>query len=566
MTEPVPADTGERRPDHDPAEADPAPDPSGGPTDRAGRAGRDPVVRSLQAVVAVLVLAVVATPVVATMTGVRDGTMVNGDEAVAALLPVEFVRGGPDLVFPGNTYQGVLEVPAYAALWWIAGPYELPMRLLHQLLWIAAVAVWAWLAIDVVGRARGASDRARWWAALAVAGLLGATSVAGWPVWFRIYPGYHLGALLAGLAVWVARGPDRTGRWIGAGALAGLAVYAQPMHAAGAVAVLVAAAAPAVVVLPWWRRIGAAGAGIVVGAAPLLLWNLRNSFASLDSSAQPVQHPEWGYLDRAWNTVRLTGRVLWGDAASPPGSAGGLRFVAGAVVLGLGVAGVTALARGGRRAWPLLSVVVVCLLGLPALRALSLDVDLRYATGWWPGLVVAVGAGAVAATSASSPSLRRTATAALCVGVAAHLVVVGAGAWTAVRDRTRSPSAEAATRDLADDLRRCGVDALAGDYWAVYPAVWGSDAALDGGVQFGPERLDDVAPASWADAARVAVLPPPNVVDPLDAAALVGERTGRRADGWVATVHPGTGARVVLEGPERSLPSGCIGETGLVRA
>jgi hypothetical protein len=516
-------------------------------------------------VVAVLVLAVLATPVVATTTGLRDGTMVNGDEAVAALLPVEFARGGPDLVFPGNTYQGVLEVPAYAVLWWAAGPYELPMRLLHQLLWVAAVAVWAFLAIDVVARARDASDRARWWGALAVAGLLGLTSVAGWPVWFRIYPGYHLGALLAGLAVWVARGPDRTGRWIGAGALAGLAVYAQPMHAAGVVAVLIAAVVPVAVTSPWWRRVGAVLVGTALGAAPLIAWNLRNSFGTFDSSSQPVQHPEWGYLDRAWNTVRLTGRVLWGDAASPPGSAGGLRVVAGAVVLGLGVAGVVVLVRSGRRAWPLLSVVVVCLLGLPALRALSLDVDLRYATGWWPGLVVAVGAGAVAATSAATPVWRRAATAAVCVGVVAHLVVVATGAWTAVRDRTPSPSAEAATRDLADDLRRCGVDAVAGDYWAVYPAVWGSDATLDGEVDFGPERLDGLAPEGPAPG-RIAVLPPPNVADPLDAAHLVAERTGRDADGWVSAVHPGTGARVVLEGPERTFPAGCIGETGFDRA
>ncbi len=565
MTEPVPADTDERA-------AAAAPEPSGTSGSEHGSAdgdlagtGVDPVVRVLRIAVVVLGLFVLATPIVATATGVRDGTMINGDEAVAAMLPVEFVRGGPDLVFPGNTYQGVLEVPAYAVLWWAAGPYELPMRLLHQAMWVAAVAVWAWLAIDVLGRARGSSARARWWAALAVTGLLLVTSVAGWPVWFRIYPGYHLGALLAGLAVWVARGPDRTARWFGAGALAGLAVYAQPMHGAGVVAVLVAAAVPAVIVLPWWRRIGATVLGVLLGASPLLLWNVRNSFASLDSSAQPVQHPEWNYFDRAWNTIRLTGRALWGASATPLGATSGLRFVAAAIVVGIGVVGVIALVRTGRRAWPLLSVVVVSLLGLPALGALSLDADLRYAVGWWPGIVVLVAAGSVFLASAPSPAVRRVFEAVLCVGLAAHVAVVAAGAWSSVRDRTPAPSAEAATRNLADDLRRCGVDAVAGDYWAVYPAVWGSDAELDGGVQFGPERLDDVAPTSWADVERIAVLPPPNVTDPLDAAALVGSRTGREDADWVSAAHPGTGARVVLEGPMSSLPEGCIGETGLVR-
>ena len=61
------------------------------------------------------------------------------------------------------------------------------------------------------------------------------------------------------------------------------------------------------------------------------------------------------------------------------------------------------------------------------------------------------------------------------------------------------------------------------------------------------------------------MLPPPNVTDPLDAAALVGSRTGREDADWVSAAHPGTGARVVLEAPVSSLPEGCIGETGLVR-
>lgn len=526
--------------------------------DTAGETGT----RVLQVLVGLIVVAAVAAPVLATMTGVRDGFMVNGDEAVAALLPVEFARGGPVLLFPGNTYQGVLEVPVYAVLWWIAGPHELPMRLFHQVVWVGALAVWAWCAIEVVGRSRGASRRARWWGALGVAGLLGVTSVAGWPVWFRIYPGYQLGALLAGIAVWLTVGGDRARRWVLAGFLAGLAVYEQPMHVAGALAVLVAAVVTTDAAMSRSRRVGSAVVGMFAGVSPLVLWNLRNSFATLGSSTQPVAHPEWGYLDRSWNTARVTARVLWGDASTPPGSFGALRFLVGAILVGLVLLGVVALVRVGRGGLPLLSVVAVCLLGLPALKAFSLDVDDRYAVGWWPGLVVAVAAGVVVVAT-SEDLVRRIGLGALCLGLVAHLAVVVSGARSAVEHRSRWPSAEAETLDLARDLRRCGVDAVAGDYWVVYPAVWASDARVAGGSFFGPERLAALAPAAWSRLQRVAVLPPTAKVAPGDAANLVTARTGRGRDGWISATHPGTGVVVMLERTAQGLPDGCLGGTGL---
>lgn len=539
-------------------------------------------VRALRGAVAVLVVLSFVPPVVATLTGVRDGTMVNGDEAVAALLPVEVGREGPFVLFPGNAYQGVLEVPAYAALWAAAGPHELPFRLLHQAMWTAAVAAWAAAALEVARRG-GASTRARWWGALAVAGLLGVTSVVGWPVWFRIYPGYHLGALLGALGVLVALRLVDTRRapaseraqlrgWALAGLLAGLAVYAQPMHAAGVVgvgltALLAARDRPASSgIVHRARPVLVSAAGAALGVLPLVAWNLRNGMAILDSESQPVQHPEWGYPQRLANTVRLTGRVLWGDGSAPLG--GVPRLLATAVaVIGVVVlaAGLWALWRWRPRSWPLVGVVAVSILGLPLLSSLSLETDQRYAVGWWPGLVVLVAAGAAGVVDALDGRAAVAACTVVAAAVAVQLVVVVAGAWPVVSDRTGTPSAEAATRDMADDLRRCGVDVVAGDYWAVYPAVWGSDARLRTRVTWGPERL--AGTSASADARRVAVAPTEPAresVRDVRGAAAAAAPPGRGGRGWVVATHPGTGVRLAIERTAEPLPEGCIGPSGFV--
>lgn len=538
-------------------------------------------VRALRGAVAVLVVLSFVPPVLATLTGVRDGSMVNGDEAVAAMLPVEVVREGPMVLFPGNAYQGVLEVPAYAVLWAAAGPHELPFRLLHQAMWTAAVAAWTVAAMEVARRG-GASLRARWWGALAVAGLLGVTSVVGWPVWFRIYPGYHLGALLGALGVLVALrlcDPERKDRreravlwgWAVAGLLAGLAIYAQPMHAAGAVGVGLAALLAVrdrdpSGLLHRARPLLAAAVGGAVGVLPLVAWNLRNDMAILDSESQPVQHPEWGYPQRLGNTVRLTGRVLWGDGSAPlTGVSRALAAVVAAVLVAVLLAGLWALWRWRPGSWPLLGVAAVAILGLPLLASLSLDTDQRYAVGWWPGLVVLVAAGACGVVDVLGGRALVAACTAVGAAVALQLVVVVAGAWPVVADRTATPSAEAATRDMARDLQRCGVEVVAGDYWAAYPAVWGSDAELRALVTWGPARLAGTASSGAGPRLAVAPIEPRrgSVAD-VRAAAEAAAPPGRGERGWVVATHPGTGVRLAIERTAEPLPDGCIGPSGFV--
>ncbi len=524
-------------------------------------------VRSLQVAVAVLVGAIVALPVVGTLTGLRDGLLINGDEAVAAMLPVEFLRNGPAILFPGNSYQGVLETPVYALLWWAFGPAAIPARSFHQIVWVAALGIWTWVATDLLRRA-GRSQVAQWWGALSVAGLLGLTSVVGWPVFYRIYPGYQLGALLSGVAVAVALRSRVVWHWAVAGLLAGLAVYAQPMHLAAIAAVGVAALGSSDPAVSRPVRVAAAATGGVVGLSPILVWNLRNSFATFSSDAQPVEHPEWGYVDRLANTLRITYRVISGDSSlDPPSWWSPPQVVVATVVLVLCVVGAVALVRVGRRAAPLLAAGAVLLVGLPLLPALSLEVDYRYAVAWWPAIAVLVAAGGATVVE-FRPPIRNIATVVIVAAVALHIVVVADGVRRLLAQANEAARvegvAEALTLDLADDLRRCGVTFVAGDYWAVYPVVWGSGASLDGEVFFGPDRLDSINPVDRRGSGRLAVLPPPTVEDPLAAADAIAVTTGRTVSDWLVATHPETGVTVVLEGLGDSAPDGCTSPGGLL--
>jgi hypothetical protein len=445
-------------------------------------------VAALRVAVVALVLAALATPAIATVTGLREFGLVNGDGAVAALLPHEFAHGTPSVLFPGNAYQGVLELPAYAVLWVAAGADLLPMRLLHQAIWVAAMAVWFVAALEPARRAGSVTRRSYWWSALVVAGLLGVTSAVGWGVWYRIYPGYQSGALLGGLAVLTAlratrdRELARLWWWVGAGFLAGAAIYAQPMHAVATPVVMCLALScgrTAVV-----RRLAVTTVGVVVGSAPLIMWNLGHGLAILRPRGQPaVEHPEWGYADRAVGMLRTTRRVLVGrdEVPAAPLLTWAAALCVGSLVV-LALWGAWALLRGSWQDRSLLVAPAAMLLGLPLLRVMSLQSDPRYAVGWWPGMVVVVAAGA------GAPPVRRGPAAGAACGARRR----GRGAPGSGRDGRRTCwRSNAIARTRRGDARPGrGPPAVRrrrrlGNYWAVYPVLWPRRRTA-GDVTWGP--------------------------------------------------------------------------------
>ncbi|MDQ2679299.1 MAG: hypothetical protein M3Y51_11190 [Actinomycetota bacterium] len=500
----------------------------------------------------------------ATSTGATDGVLLNGDEAVAALLPTTFARSGVTVIFPGNAYQGVLEVPVYAVVQALGGGV-LAMRLLHQGIWLGALVTWTaavWTLLDDPDRPLGRA--ARGWVLLTVLGLAGVTSLVGWQVWFHLYPGYQSGALLAGLAVFVAARMQRSGRsrpilWVVAGALAGLAIYAQPMHVVGAVCLGVLALSSADRI----RAVACSALGTAVGVAPWIWWNVVHDMAVLDARARPAQHPDWGYPDRLANTARITMDVLWGDGrirSDVPTWVVVCQVVAATAMIAAVAVGVVALVRSWRRSAALIVGVVVMLLALPAMPTFSLDIDQRYAVGWWPALAVLVAAGSVRLAALRNP-WRSLARGAVIAAVVCHVAAAVGLAAPAISTRRDTPAAVVTTSDLGGDLRRCGVDIVAGGYWAIYPASWGSDGDLDAAVIGDTQRLPRPSPRSWRVDA-VAVLATPNGPPAETYAAEVSDRHGRGTSGWTRYVHRPTGVTVLLE-EDVTPPDGCISRSGL---
>ncbi len=499
----------------------------------------------------------------ATSTGALEGALLNGDEVVAALLPHTFAEDGPTVIFPGNAYQGLVEVPAYAVIEALGGGMP-ALRLLHQACWVGAVVVWSAATWVVVGADRPVGRGGRGWVLFTVLGLVGVTSLVGWQVWFHVYPGYQVGALLSGLAVLVGArsvraGVSRPAVWLGAGVLAGLAIYAQPMHAAGAVCLGVLALGAQDRV----RATTSAVFGAVVGVAPWVWWNVAHDMSVLDDRATPVQHPEWGYADRVANTARITVEVLFGDErirGQVPAWVVACQVVAAVALVVLGGVGVVVLVRSWRRSAALLAGVVVMLPGLSALPTFSLSVDERYAVAWWPALVVLVAAGAVRCASLGPP-WRTGVRVAVVAAVVCHVAGAIGLAAPAISARAARPDAVELTADLGEDLRRCGVELIAGGYWSVYPAQWGADGELRVSVINDTERLPPPSRREWQrDVVALLTSRSGPTVDEL--VEIIARRHGRGASGWTTFRHVPSGVTVLLESGVAP-PEGCVSPSGL---
>jgi hypothetical protein len=205
----------------------------------------------------------------------------NADEAIVALMGRHILQGARPTFFYGQAYMGSLDAALVAAGFALLGQKVIVIRLIQSLLYAATVALTAVLAWKVTGSRR---------AALA-AGLLMAIPTVNVTLYTTVSLGGYGEALLIGnllllVALRIADRPGSTWTYLLWGGLAGLGLWAF--------ALTLVFALPSGLLVVWagWkeRRVRLARAlallaGLVLGAAPWLLWAARNGLGPLLSEA-----------------------------------------------------------------------------------------------------------------------------------------------------------------------------------------------------------------------------------------------------------------------------------------
>jgi hypothetical protein len=216
----------------------------------------------------------------------------DGDEATTGLVARHLLHNHEHPVFYwASNYGGTLEAAVTAAVFAVTGSSVLVLKLVSAV-WFAAAAVLTWR----VGR-RLVDERVG-----AVAGLLFWVWPATYVWWSTKSRGFYGSVLVLGLvvaltALRVAERPERTLDWLVLGLAAGVGWWDQPQ-----IVTLVVPVGLWLLLRNWraLRRAWIAVPAAVIGAAPWLLWNVRNHWASFDVPPQPTSASYATRFARFW--------------------------------------------------------------------------------------------------------------------------------------------------------------------------------------------------------------------------------------------------------------------------
>jgi 4-amino-4-deoxy-L-arabinose transferase-like glycosyltransferase len=408
---------------------------------------------------------------------VRSGWLLEGDDALSALMALGILDGERPIMLKNQTYAGAWEPYAMALSYLAFGVSRVSAKLPELLNSTALVATTWLLAHEVAGRT------AAWLAALLMALPPVYVLVLSLKPWAPYTEVMLLGSLclVGALRLAFPRPAQHDRRWaLGCGVSGGLALWMHPL----AVWYLLPAAA-VVLLRGWGRRLfdlaGWGLLGFVVGALPVWLYNLRTGgatfrFVAAGTGGQTADR--LAVFSAWWNADLPRGAGLWHPWGASP-------FVFGVVLAALGLAAVVwaVLARPRLGLRPLDGVLLLLLVipvvlvlsgfGGPALNPYGFDATGRYAPPIWTGLAVVIGAFAAAVSK-----LQRG-LAGLAVG---GILAVNAAGVLSV-DPTlafQSPYWQKLPVDsapLLSALRQEGVTAVWLNHWAGQPLMFDARAA-----------------------------------------------------------------------------------------
>jgi Dolichyl-phosphate-mannose-protein mannosyltransferase len=490
-------------------------------------------------VLALLVILGLAVAVRLTLL-VRAGWLLEGDDALSALMGLAVREGDRPIMLKNQVYAGAWEPYAMAVSYTLFGVSRVAAKLPALLGSLALVGTTWLLARDVAGPR--AARFAALFAALAPIYVLVMT-LKPWAPYTEVMIFGQLALLAATRLAFRGRGAAGLLPGLGCGLAGGFAFYLHPL----AVWYLVPCVLLVLLCVRGRRLAEAAlgGAlGFAVGALPLWVYHLQTGGATLryvlaGSRGQTVDR---GQVLSAWLTADLPrGTGLWAPwSRTPELLSAGL-----AVILGLAVVWAV-VARPAPRLRPLDGVllllatipVVFALSGFggPALNPYGFDATGRYTPPIWSALAIVLGG-----FMAWLWRWRRTVAAPL----AAFVVGALAWQWQAVDavQAFQSPywsKLPVDSRPLLDALRADGVDAVWLNHWAGLPVMFDARAAGQplvaydwydvqaGGIDRYPEYLARVRAAAKPAFVLVTDEPHPELESRLDAlgVAYAAQRAG----------------------------------------
>ncbi|MBV9355570.1 MAG: hypothetical protein JO023_08585 [Chloroflexi bacterium] len=486
--------------------------------------------RELRATGAIALVLIVGLALATRLTVlVHAGWLLEGDDALSALMAMAIREGDRPIMLKNQTYAGAWEPYAMALSYGLLGVSRVAAKLPALLGSLAFVGTTWLLAREAAGRA----------AALFAALLVALPPVYVLVMTLKPWAPYTEVIVFGQLALLAATrlafpGGRRVGvlAAIGSGLAGGFAFYLHPL----AVWYLVPCALLVVLRVRGQRLVQAALGGLLgfaLGALPLWLYNLQTDGATLrfvlaGSGGQTAGRAE---VLTAWLNADLPrGTGLWAPWSSTPwvSSAGLAAILLAALVWAI-------VARPTPRLRPLDGVllllatipIVFALSGFggPALNAYGFDATGRYTPPIWSGLAVVLGA-----FLAWLWGWRRV------VAIPIAALVVGTLAWqwyaldaVAAFQSPYWSKLPVDSTPLLDTLRADGVDAVWLNHWAGLPVMLDAAArgqpliAYDwydvqaGGIDRYPEYLARVRAATRPAFVLVTDQPQPELESRLDA-------------------------------------------------
>ncbi len=410
----------------------------------------------------------------------RYGAM-NSDEAMTGLMGYDVLHGHPTLTYGASTYGGVVEGLLAAPVVAVFGASRVALKAMNSSLWLVVWAGLAWSVRPLLGRTRAVLVGAVTWVASGPMVLLSTMPYLGYATGL-LFAVVSLGGLLRSIE------GDRQNRFaVLAGIFAGLALWSHPLF----LVLLLPAFATGFFLrfrqnLPRWLvRIVS---GTVVGASPLILWNVLHNGAGLSSPPQlkVTTYGERLQLMMAQLIPRGLGLRIFDGGWLYPRRLGMIAVIG---FLALAVIGSLRLMRVHRSGLVMTASAVCAVPLLAAFPNTWFVEDGRY----YEIIMVPLLVGLMAVTLPSATRRHRLSSGRWAtLGLGAAVLFWGAlscGAWFRHEIPRTLINPDTQLVPVIDKLDAVGIHGIAGEYWAVYRVSFQSGRRIQAEVQAGPDRF-----------------------------------------------------------------------------